>query len=140
MCLVRSNKECGPKYAIEDKICYKILYETDSYYKYLSPYLNFAYELNKRVSSDFSFINHIPYYFSPQQEYLYFKHSKSFVDGVEQGLHSFECLSAAIAYRDCLIKGGIVMECIIPKGSWYYEGIKHELVSDNIIIIKEAVI
>lgn len=140
MCLVRSNIECGPKYAVKDIICYKVLYKSDSYHKYLSPCLNFTYELNKRVSSNFSFMNHKSYYFSPQREYLYLKYSKSF-DCIQQGLHSFECLSAAITYKDCFtIKGGIVMECTIPKGSWYYGGMGHELVSDNIIINKELVI
>lgn len=138
MCLVRTDINCGPKYAIKDIICYKILCKNDKNNIYYSPYQFFAYELNKRVSSDFSF--RVPFLGmpSPQLEYNFLKLFKNF-DYVRQGLHSYKYLSHAIGYSYRIAKG-CVMECTIPKGSWYYEGSDYDLVSDNIIINREIAI
>lgn len=138
MCLVRSNIFCGPKYATKDIICYKVLCKNDQN-EYFSPCQHFIYKLNKCVSSNFSFTLSTSTYFPPQIEYNSLKLIRNF-NCVTQGLHSFNCLSAAIEFKDCFVKEGIVMKCIIPKGSWYYEGIDFELVSDNIIINREIVI
>ena len=134
MCLVRSNMNCGPKYAVEDKICYKILCKELWYDRYYSPYKFFEYELNKLVSANFSFTLSLPI-ISPQQEYNCLKRLRNFTY-IRQGLHSFEYLPDAISYNK-MFRKGIVMKCIIPKGSWYYEGRDGDLVSDNIIVIKE---
>lgn len=139
MYLIRSNTKCGPKYATKNITCYKILCKNDKTNTYYSPKQFFKYELNKRVSSNFSFMLSFLGISSPQIEYNFLKTSKNF-DCVEQGLHSFDSMSAAIHYKYCFIRKGLVMECIIPKGSWYYEGKDHELVSDNIIINKEIVL
>ena len=98
--------------------------------------MHFIYKLNKCVSSNFSFTLSTSIYFPPQIEYNSLKLIRNF-NCVTQGLHSFKYLSAAVGFKDCFIKEGIVMECTIPKGSWYYEGLHNELVSDNIIINKE---
>ena len=138
MCLVRSNIFCGPKYATKDIICYKVLcknYQNE----YFSPCQHFIYKLNKCVSSNFSFTLSTSTYFPPQIEYNSLKLIRNF-NCVTQGLHSFKYLFAAIEFKDCFVKEGIVMKCIIPKGSWYYEGTDFELVSDNIIINREIVI
>lgn len=136
MCLVRLNIHCGPKYATKDIICYKVLRKNNQN-EYFSPCAHFIYELNKRVSSIFSFTLSTSTCFPPQKEYTVLKSLTNF-NCVTQGLHSFNCLPAAIRFRDCFVEGGIVMKCTIPKGSWYYEGIQDELVSDNIIINREV--
>lgn len=142
MCLVRSNIFCGPRYAIKDIICYKVLRkglfgETfDGIY--YSPYKFFRYKLKERVSSNFSFTLSTSTSFLPQEEYNRLKSLENF-NCVTQGLHSFKYLSAAIGHNIRFV-GGVVVECIIPKGSWYYEGTGNELVSDNIIINKELII
>lgn len=138
MCLVRTNIHCGPKYATKDIICYKVLCKNDRH-EYFSPFRHFIYKLNKRVSSNFSFMLFSIRIQSPQIEYNSLKLIRNF-NCVTQGLHSFKCLLAAIEFKDRFVKEGIVMKCTIPKGSWYYEGIQNELVSDNIIINKELII
>lgn len=138
MCLVRSNIFCGPKYATKDITCYKVLCKNNQN-EYFSPCQHFIYKLNKCVSSNFRFILSFSGISSPQIEYNFLKIFKNF-NCVTQGLHSFNCLQAAIGFRDCFVKEGIVMKCIIPKESWYYEGLHNELVSDNIIINKELII
>lgn len=139
MCLVRSNIFCGPKYAITDIICYKVLRKGlfgESFHGiYYSPYKFFKYKLNEHVSSNFSFTLSTSIYFPPQIEYTTLKSVRNF-NCVTQGLHSFKYLSAAIGHNMRFI-GGVVVECTIPKGSWYYEGIHDELVSNNIIINRE---
>lgn len=135
MCLVRLNIKCGPRYATKDIICYKVLCKNNQH-EYFSPCMHFIYKLNKCVSSNFSFTLSTSTSFLPQKEYTILKSLENF-NCVTQGLHSFKYLSAAVGFKDCFIKEGIVMECTIPKGSWYYEGLHNELVSDNIIINKE---
>lgn len=139
MCLTRLNLKCGPKYATEDIICYKVLrkglYGETFNGIYYSPYKFFKYKLKERVSSDFSFRLSPTLPLIPQKEYTYLKNLKTF-EFVSQGLHSFKYLSAAISHNMRFI-GGVVMKCTIPKGSWYYEGTESELVSDNIIINRE---
>lgn len=72
MCLTRSNMNCGPRYATEDIICYKVLYK---FIKgiYCSPYMKFPYKLNERISSDFSFVSLPPVKMSPQKEYKFIR-------------------------------------------------------------------
>lgn len=135
MCLIRSNIHCGPKYATEDIICYKVLCK-DIFNEYYSPYKFFKYELNKQVSSNFSFTVSSPVSFSPQKEYDSLKFFRNF-NCIRQGLHSCKYLSGALGYSSRFI-GACVMKCTIPKGSWYYEGTNNELVSDNIIINREV--
>ena len=136
MCLTRSNTKIGPKYATQDIVCYKVLYkidkEDDVYY---SPFVNFMYKLNKRVSSNFGFrCCTLPP--SPQEEYIFLKKIRNF-EFIHQGLHSFKYLIDAYKLNNPTL-GDVVMKCIIPKGSWYYDGVDNTLVSDNIIIIEEV--
>ena len=131
---------CGPKYATQDIVCYKVLYK-GLYGKtfngiYYSPYKFFKYKLNERVSSDFDFASLPLIKMSPQKEYKFLR-ILTYFRQVNKGLHSFKYLIDAHKLNNRFI-GGTVMKCIIPKGSWYYEGIGDELVSDNIIIIEEV--
>lgn len=139
MCLTRLNTKCGPKYATKDIICYKVLlkglFGEPFHGIYYSPYKFFKYKLNERVSSNFSFRLSPTLPSTPQKEYRYLKNLRVF-DFVSQGLHSFKYSFAAIGHNMRFI-GGVVVECTIPKGSWYYEGAENELVSDNIIINRE---
>lgn len=135
MCLFRVNRNCGPKYATKDITCYKVLCKNHKNNTYYSPYQFFTYELNKCVSSNFSFALPFIGIPTPQIEYNSLKLFRNF-DCVRQGLHSCKYLSGAIGYSFRFVEG-YVMECTIPKGSWYYEGTDHELVSDNIIINRE---
>lgn len=131
MCLTRLNMNCGPKYATQDIICYKALYKINKG-AYCSPYMNFIYKLNERVSSDFDFASLPLVKMSPQKEYKFIR-ILTYFRQVNKGLHSFKYLIDAHKLNNRFI-GGTVMKCIIPKGSWYYEGTYDELVSDNIII------
>lgn len=72
MCLTRLNMNCGPKYATQDIICYKALYKINKD-AYCSPYMNFIYKLNERVSSDFDFASLPLVKMSPQKEYKFIR-------------------------------------------------------------------
>lgn len=135
MCLTRSNMNCGPKYATQDIVCYKVLYKVIKDI-YCSPYKQFPYKLNERVSSDFDFASLPLTKMSPQKEYKFIR-ILTYFSQVNKGLHSFKYLIDANKLNNRFL-GGTVMKCIIPKGSWYYEGRDDDLVSDNIIIIEES--
>lgn len=131
---------CGPKYATQDIVCYKVLYK-GLYGKtfngiYYSPYKFFKYKLNELVSSNFDFVSLPLIKRSPQEEYKFLR-ILTYFRQVNKGLHSFKYLIDAHKLNNRFIEG-TVMKCIIPKGSWYYEGTYDELVSDNIIIIEEV--
>jgi len=52
-----------------------------------------------------------------------------------QGFHS--CLSKEKAFKTKQTYGGLVVECLIPKGSTYYTNPVGLVISDKIIILKQ---
>ncbi len=49
------------------------------------------------------------------------KYKSDFGSKVEEGLHSFKELKDA-RYFQSLRSWSFIIKCVIPKGSWYYEG------------------
>ena len=52
------------------------------------------------------------------------------------GFHSFTMLGSAVEFMRRYHENFIICECIIPRGSKYYHGVNHEIVSNKIIIQK----
>ena len=120
-----------PHYAAHDIECIKIMvnfrYSDDVTRMKLidSPVRNFTYIMGKKYGP----INVKPSFTSIPGAYK-----------VTRGFHSFPSLEAALRYKDYYLDLNCkVCKCIIPKGSWYYDGfIGHTdykgYVSDSIII------
>lgn len=123
MCLF--TKESKPSQATENIKCYKV-YLFD-YNECCSPYAemtipNFGQYTNTQLGKAF---------ISVGEEYPY---------TVYEGFHSFELLSDIKEYCDYnRFTKFLIVECIIPKGSFYYKGFyarRSNYCSDTIILNK----
>jgi hypothetical protein len=100
--------------AKEDIICYKVLYYNEN--KLYSVYRNFRYKINKTYR--------IFRWLKSDNE----KEQLEFFSVISRGFHSY------IEIPRCYLEN-VVVECIIPKGSKYYQNYC-EYVSNKIKIIK----
>lgn len=127
MCLVKKGK--GFKTAIEDITVYKLFYKKSNGYL-MSPFRNHLYKLNQKEGSELS--EH-PYVTSYGTFKSYYR--------VEKGLHAFTTEGEATfwIWEHNTFPEEIVVECIIPKGSLYAEGISNDIVSNQLIPIKICV-
>ena len=96
MCLDVTSKR---KFAIKDIVVYKRLklFDTINGKKYETPYKNCSVEIGKTYKS---------------------KLIKDCDNQVRVGLHSYVNLNDAIRHNE-----SVAVKCIIPKFSWYYEGL-----------------
>jgi hypothetical protein len=131
MCLITEQKE--PTILSEDMIVYKILTRHVFTHELVSPFRSFKWDLGKLYStnitqkeidllSDAEFFDRDakePYYMLYSQLYEY-----------STGFHSFKTKDRARYY--------IVFECTIPAGSEIYEDKSGLIVSNQLIINKEA--
>lgn len=92
---------------------------------YISPVMRKFYKLNKRNKDIKLNVEELPLNYG-----LY---GPDYI--IKEGYHSFATLSEAL--KICTGKNYCMMECIIPKGSYYYKNTHLEIVSSNIIIKKE---
>lgn len=101
---------------------------------YISPIMNKHYKLNKRNKEIALNLKEFP--------------EKYCIDGkefyVNEGYHSFAYAYDLSSLKNVIknlkkqtLKNVVIMECIIPKGSYYYKNPELEIVSSNIIINKE---
>lgn len=121
MCLKTFTDE--PKVAEEDIVCYKFLRLLGDGTLF-SPYQGFTYELGKEYSAEFTVFPNEYYEFSkvgPECTKTVKIHY-----AIEQGLHSIHGADRADFYADQYSEvynsTYAVVECVIPKGAYYYEG------------------
>ena len=127
MCWETSLKECQIKrIAVNDIQVYKILKERRTWIsnrvKYVSPYYNFKYKLNKIYKSR-----------------LELDQIRDDTLIIENGLHSFTSLQRTEYYRDTCepyCETWIIFKAIIPKGSVYYKNGAGEIVSNKLKIVE----
>ena len=120
MCFFLSTANKKPKGAKKDLICYKTFYtqyDPGSSPRYLSPYREFEYELNK-VYRIFMWLKF------PKEK----KNLKN--ELINRGFHSY------ITLKTCYEDGYDVFKCIIPKGSKYFKN-RTEYVSNRIKILEK---
>ncbi len=146
MCLIL--KKTKPSMANEDMICYKILEQQQGIL--LSPFYHHLYKLNvlnpviiiqecedlcSYSTEDTDYLN------EKYPEWNYNKESFQYHDlmSIGQGYHSISTLESAEAELIISIHNSIspvIVECTIPKGSFYYVGPTGLMVSDQIIVNK----
>lgn len=161
MCLnLNVTGKSNLRYTTEDKVCYKVLrIRNIDNKKILSApyYIEFEYELNKKYNTEmnpcgytihdkntsglyyllnFKIAQAINQYYDRIRTFRYITcgfHTVSSIEGAEYLKKEFENDSFHRKYR--------IFECVIPKGSWYYEGFdnlfNYGFVSDSLIIKKE---
>jgi len=101
MCLTKLTTKKA-KVAKEDIVCYKVLNKDLT-----SPYKYFQYELGGCTKSDLEINNDL---------------------SVQYGLHSFKYKKGANEeveewVTETTQRGDTIMQCVIPKGAEYYEGV-----------------
>lgn len=114
MFIVNSNN-LDEKSAISDMTCYKKLYMLDVD-TYVSPCIGFKYQVDKLYELGGG-LKKIPFLYS---------------NIVEQGFHSYKPNAGVIDHIGPS-DNTVIVECVIPKGSKYYEN-NYEYVSDAIIV------
>ena len=127
MCWETRLKECQIKRtAVNDIQVYKILKERRTWIfnqiKYVSPYYNFKYKLNKIYKSK-----------------LKLDQTRDDVLMIENGLHSFTHLQHAEYYRaigEPYCETWIIFKAIIPKGSTYYRNEIGSIVSNKLKVVE----
>lgn len=138
MCLITKQKK--PFIAQEDVICYKGL----SFYCNMlrSPIQNFTWQLGKLYKNDLNVVNKIKkesigcgciFKYADNLSYKYYSKLRVNLTIITTGFHSCNNIERLINMDYSSIK---VYECIIPKGSLYFEDETGLLVSNQIIIQK----
>lgn len=132
MCLHTKNEI---KTADKDIKCYKVLqsidgvrFEIPSYRymtekekgtEYLTPYRYYPMNLGETYTDEEDF-------YSPYRD------TNGIADIGGDYFHSFATIAAAVeAIGDCEMLGAIVVECVIPKGTKYYEGCMYYSQANN---------
>lgn len=136
MCLYIDKKIHGPfkriKKAKEDIICYKILRVHCGYYLF-TPYT--VSEVPSQI-----YKGEMPMVGDPLKSRRFFRrifHS----DLIEEGyIHTFRVEQCAHRVAEWFAKEGIkvrIFKCIIPKGTYYYQGTERDYASEQIIYKQE---
>ena len=149
MCWISNNLPVA-KEAEKDKVVLKVLHRErlmlpgsngeKSVIRYTSPVMNFPYTLG--VEYEEKIIIEKPYYdysinngLHCYSDKIHFKYETENFDMcnyiIVMGTHSH------ITYRDSDFKKVVLMKCIIPKGTYYYENENGEIVSHKLKIIGE---
>ena len=132
MCL-HLRKNTKKKIADKDIVCYKVLFgnETDKT-RVLSQFENFEYMLGRFEYSLLDLPDYSDRVFHGFHSYKYYEDALESIDGYSLN-ETVWCITAK-AYK-----------CIIPKGSYYYEGVQpsrpYDMVgycSNQIVIMEEA--
>lgn len=157
MCLIVKKENFEIKVAEKDIKCFKIMDKIDDF-TFRSMYLNFTYKFRNYKEQDFSeavtddlenarmvgFTEDVGYYLFrpdsfrvPIKAYKGQKFEEYYCFGYG-GFHSYRELSKCDIYGT----GFVGVECIIPKGSRYIEGVdatdsKKSYFSDEITIVRE---
>lgn len=128
MCL--ESKTIFPKIAKEDIICYKVI-DIKGYSVYNKSYQYDEHKINK-ANGGSRLIKDILFYFFYRKRYSSF----AYVFGI---LHSFASKEYALRLFINLGKHELytVWECVIPKGSLYFEGYYNEYGSRKLKLIRK---
>lgn len=154
MCLVVDKEKFEVKVAEKDIKCFKIMDKIDKW-SFISMYQNFTYRFQHYKEFDFAkTVEHLSlalrYGFSHQGEFYLYKsidyidvfmlpNVKEYYSFGKGGFHSFADLEKSDVYG----MGFVGVECIIPKGSRYIEGLdaienKKAYFSEEITIVREV--
>ena len=128
MCL--ESKTVFPKIAKEDIICYKVI-DIKGYSIYNRSYQYDEHKINK-ANGGFRLIKDILFYFFHKKYYFV-----GYVFGI---LHSFAFKRYALNLLINLGKSDsyTVWECVIPKGSLYFEGYYNEYRSRKLKLVRRV--
>lgn len=123
-----NTTDYGPKTANRDIVCYKVLNNDCT-----SEVMRFKYRLNKVYKGPLIPIKTVG------TEDTYFDKDKIIIKLlvgvlVHRGFHSYRTLSIAKSFKD--YNNEMLVKCVIPKGSKYYES-EEQYVSNSIRIIKK---
>ena len=161
MCLnLNITEKSNLRYATKDKVCYKVLrIQNNNNEKTLHApyYVEFEYELNKKYNTELKPCGYSIH--TKDTPGLYYILNFKLAQAINQyydrirtfryitcGFHTINSFEDADRLKrdfegDCFRRKYKVFECIIPKGSWYYEGFddsfNYGFVSDSLIIKKE---
>lgn len=113
MCLLK--KHFFPKYAFKDITVFKRVIKSSNIY--YTPYQLCYIEIGETYSSSENIFNSI---------------FKYYIEG--EGIHSYISLNSA-KFHD-IAPNEIIVECIIPKGSWYYLGEFDDIASNKLKYVK----
>jgi hypothetical protein len=123
--------------ATNDKVVFKILNATNSPNSFIAPYRRSRYKLNQNKTID-KFTGEAEGNKSWQLESVSFTtEMPKKLRVVNRGLHAIRTLKEARLHRNMI--GGVVVRCIIPKGTPYINGQDNEIVSLSLIPVKRAV-
>lgn len=111
----------GPNIAEKDIPCWKIMFLEGDERVARSKFTNFRYDIGTLYDQRDDF-----------QSFMDIEHEE---EGNEEGFHSYNSFFSADNNWDYGEDEDIIMECVIPKGSYYYENAgDHEYFSSAIII------
>lgn len=128
MCL--ESKTIFPKIAKKDIVCYKVI-DIENYSVFNRSYQYDEHKTNKAIGG-FQLIKNILFYF-------FCRKKCSFIEYYSGILHSFASKEYALRLFINLGKheSYTVWECVIPKGSLYFEGYYNEYGSRKLKLIRK---
>ena len=98
MCLHLKNKFVLPKFTFRDKIVYKFLIEDE--FGLRTPFQDYPVKIGEVVSSKI----------------------EKYRDEINKGIHSFKELEYCLKESAGHFGKIVIVECIIPRFTWYYKG------------------
>lgn len=119
MCL--TSNHFLPKFTLKPIKVYKILFIEDHSSKFVSPVADFEYELGKEYHADRSFKRWLTKY-----------KDKGFI-------HSYRALSIAEDRYKWYISSKVLVECEIPRFSFYYDGKNGDICSTKLRITNNII-
>lgn len=140
MCFTRNPKKNDLRYAVKDVTVYKVFlkpFSMDNAETLYSPFQKFGYKKGVVYQTDFGFqrIKHIISYVGDSNIKISLTTNEEFIDfsKIIQGFHSYISKKYMLKYWS---GSGFYtyVECIIPKGSWYYINSSGEVVSDHLML------
>lgn len=128
MCL--ESKTIFPKIAKKDIICYKVI-DIENYSVFNKDYQYDEHKTNK-ASNFYELIIRILFYFVCRKKYLFIR----YYSGI---LHSFSSKNQAqyLLYKLNKTDSYVIWECVIPKGSLYFEGHYNEYGSRKLKLVRK---
>lgn len=144
MCWIGDNKH--KHIATEDIKCKKVLYKPDTNL-YLSPIYNVEYKVGETYTSNpikTKLYGSRPHLIILEGIHCYSAKTKALMTNDTFGkkilmIYSLRFLNGKYKYSPLLSWGpySVIMECIIPKGTVYYENENGEIVAQKLKVIRE---
>ena len=132
MCL--ESKTIFPKIAKKDIVCYKVI-DIENYSVFNRNYQYNEHKINKAIGG-FMLIKYILFYFF----HFFYKKPYIFIRYYSGILHSFKSKDYTLNLFNNLRKDEsyTIWECIIPKGSLYFEGHYNEYGSRKLKLVRKV--